>query len=161
MKTPIAAAATAMRAAALMVVAGQPGAAQSDFGGKTISLYIGTGPGGGYDTYGRLVARHIGRQLAGNPAVVPQNMPGASSLAVTNFLFNTAPRDGTAIGIIEQALPTEQYLDIGNTSYGSKAFYGLGLVAAGVERAIVWHTVPVDRIADVRRLETLMGGAVP
>jgi tripartite-type tricarboxylate transporter receptor subunit TctC len=161
MKTPIAAAATAMLAAALMVAAGQPGAAQPDFGGKTVRLYIGTGPGGGYDTYGRLVARHIGRHLAGNPAVVPQNMPGASSLAVTNFLFNTAPRDGTAIGIINQAMPTEQYLDIGNTNYDSKAFNWIGRVSSAVEMAIVWHTVPVDTIADVRRRETLMGGTGP
>src|SRR5882724_492248 len=70
--------------------------AQESFAGKTIRLSIGTGPGGGYDTYGRLVARHIGRHIPGHPAVVPQNMPGASSLTLTNFLFNTAPRDGTA-----------------------------------------------------------------
>jgi hypothetical protein len=68
------------------------GVAQPDFSGKTIRLYIGTGPGGGYDTYGRLVARHIGRQLPGNPAVLPQNMPGASSLTLTNFLYNSARR---------------------------------------------------------------------
>src|SRR5882724_13433196 len=84
---------------------------QDPFTGKTIRLSIGTGPGGGYDTYGRLVARHIGRHIPGHPAVVPQNMPGASSLTLTNFLFNTAPRDGTAIGMINQAMPTEQYLD--------------------------------------------------
>src|SRR5947207_2783429 len=71
--------------------------AQDSFAGKTIRLSIGTGPGGGYDTYGRLVARHIGRHVAGNPAVVPQNMPGAASLALTNYLYNQAPRDGTAI----------------------------------------------------------------
>src|SRR5262245_39206170 len=78
------------------------------FAGKSIRLYIGTSPGGGYDTYGRLVARHIGKHLPGNPNVVPQNMPGASSLTLTNFLFNQAPRDGSAIGIINQAMPTEQ-----------------------------------------------------
>jgi tripartite-type tricarboxylate transporter receptor subunit TctC len=161
LKTLIASAATAVLAAGLVLAAGQPGRAQPDFAGKTIRVYIGTGPGGGYDTYGRLVARHIGRHLAGNPAVVPQNMPGASSLTVTNFLFNTAPRDGTAIGIINQAMPTEQYLDIGNTNYDSKAFNWIGRVSSAVEMAIVWHTVPVDTIADIRRRETLMGGTGP
>jgi tripartite-type tricarboxylate transporter receptor subunit TctC len=148
-------------AAVLLAASGTSAAAQVDFSGKTIRLYIGTGPGGGYDTYGRLVARHIGRHLAGNPAVVPQNMPGASSLTLTNFLFNTAPRDGTAIGIINQAMPTEQYLDIGNTNYDAKAFNWIGRVSSAVEMAIVWHTVPIATIDDVRRRETVMGGTGP
>jgi tripartite-type tricarboxylate transporter receptor subunit TctC len=151
----------AVLAAALLVADNRSGAAQADFSGKTIRLYIGTGPGGGYDTYGRLVARHIGRHVPGNPAVVPQNMPGASSLTLTNFLFNTAPRDGTAIGIINQAMPTEQYLDIGNTNYDAKTFNWIGRVSSAVEMAIVWHTVPVATIEDVRRRETLMGGTGP
>jgi tripartite-type tricarboxylate transporter receptor subunit TctC len=151
----------AVLAAALLVADSRSGSAQSDFSGKTIRLYIGTGPGGGYDTYGRLVARHIGRHIAGNPALVPQNMPGASSLTLTNFLFNTAPRDGTAIGMINQAMPTEQYLDIGNTNYDSKRFNWIGRVSSAVEMAIVWHTVPVNTIEDVRRRETLMGGTGP
>jgi tripartite-type tricarboxylate transporter receptor subunit TctC len=148
-------------AAVLLLVDSRSGSAQTDFSGKTIRLYIGTGPGGGYDTYGRLVARHIGRHIAGNPALVPQNMPGASSLTLTNFLFNTAPRDGTAIGIINQAMPTEQYLDIGNTNYDSKRFNWIGRVSSAVEMAIVWHTVPVNTIEDVRARETLMGGTGP
>jgi tripartite-type tricarboxylate transporter receptor subunit TctC len=148
-------------AAALLVAGSRCGSAQSDFSGKTIRLYIGTGPGGGYDTYGRLVARHIGRHIPGNPALVPQNMPGASSLTLTNFLFNTAPRDGTAIGMINQAMPTEQYLDIGNINYDSKRFNWIGRVSSAVEMAIVWHTVPVTTIEDVRARETLMGGTGP
>src|SRR3954451_12763633 len=80
------------------------------FRGKSITLYIGTGPGGGYDTYGRLVARHLGRMLPGNPGFVVQNMPGASSLVLANFLYNKAPRDGTALGVINQAMPMEQLL---------------------------------------------------
>lgn len=153
--------AVALLAAALLGAADLPAAAQTDFSGKTIRLYIGTGPGGGYDTYGRLVARHIGRHLPGNPAVVPQNMPGASSLTLTNFLFNNAPRDGTAIGIINQAMPTEQYLAIGNTNYDSMRFNWIGRVSSAVEMAIVWHTVPVARIEDVRKRATLMGGTGP
>jgi tripartite-type tricarboxylate transporter receptor subunit TctC len=148
-------------AAALLAADSRAGSAQSDFSGRTIRLYIGTGPGGGYDTYGRWVARHIGRHIPGNPAVVAQNMPGASSLTLTNFLFNTAPRDGTAIGIINQAMPTEQYLEIGNTNYDAKRFSWIGRVSSAVEMAIVWHTVPVNTIEDVRRRETLMGGTGP
>jgi tripartite-type tricarboxylate transporter receptor subunit TctC len=148
-------------AAALLVATSQAGLAQSDFSGKTIKLYVGTGPGGGYDTYGRLVARHIGRHIPGQPAVLPQNMPGASSLTLTNYLYNSAPRDGTAIGMINQAMPTEQYLDIGNTNYDAGKFNWIGRVSSAVEMAIVWHTVPVSTIEDVRRRETLMGGTGP
>src|SRR3954470_20418524 len=87
------------------------GAQDADvFRGKSLTLYIGTGPGGGYDTYGRLVARHLGRMLPGNPVIVVQNMPGASSLVLANFLYNKAPRDGTALGVINQAMPMEQLL---------------------------------------------------
>ena len=153
--------ATAAFAAFALLALGESGAAQTDFAGKTVRLYIGTGPGGGYDTYGRLVARHIGRHLPGNPSVVPQNMPGASSLTLTNFLFGTAPADGTAIGIINQAMPTEQYLDISNANYDARKFNWIGRVSSAVEMAIVWHTVPIDSIADVRRRETLMGGTGP
>jgi tripartite-type tricarboxylate transporter receptor subunit TctC len=148
-------------AAALLLASFVPASAQTDFSGKSIKLYIGTGPGGGYDTYGRLVARHIGRHLPGSPAMLAQNMPGASSLTLTNYLYNTAPRDGTAIGIINQAMPSEQYLDIGNANYDSGKFNWIGRVSSAVEMAIVWHTVPVSRIEDIRNRETIMGGTGP
>src|SRR6516162_4581887 len=131
------------------------------FAGKTIRLYIGTSPGGGYDTYGRLVARHIGRHLAGNPAVVAQNMPGASSLVLANFLFNQAPHDGTALGIINQSMPSEQYLLDQNVNYDASKFNWIGRVSSTVELLIVWHTVPVGRIEDVRFREAIMGGTGP
>ena len=148
-------------AAALLLALGASASAQGDFAGKSVKLYIGTGPGGGYDTYGRLVARHVGRHLPGSPSVLAQNMPGASSLTLTNFLYNSAPRDGTAIGIINQAMPSEQYLDIGNANYDSARFNWIGRVSSAVEMAIVWHTVPVATIADVRTRETIMGGTGP
>src|SRR3954454_18660655 len=72
--------------------------------GKTISLIIGSNTSGGYDTYGRLLARHMGRHLAGNPAFVVQNMPGAGGLRSANHIYSVAPRDVTAIGIFDQAI---------------------------------------------------------
>ncbi len=63
--------------------------------GKTISLLIGFGAGGGYDTYSRVLARHFGKHIPGNPTIVPKNMPGSGGLKVANYLFNAAPRDGT------------------------------------------------------------------
>jgi tripartite-type tricarboxylate transporter receptor subunit TctC len=140
---------------------GQAFAQEDFFRGKSIKLMIGTGPGGGYDTYGRLVARHIGRHIPGNPSVVPQNQPGASSLALTNFLANGAPRDGTTIGIVNQAMPIEQFLKSPNTNYDVNQFSWIGRVSSAVEMAIVWHTVPVETIQDVMTRETLMGGTGP
>jgi tripartite-type tricarboxylate transporter receptor subunit TctC len=78
------------------VAIGQP--ASEPFKGQTISIEIGYGPGGGYDTYARALARHYGRFIPGNPAVVPKNMPGAGSLRAANYIFNLAPKDGTELG---------------------------------------------------------------
>jgi tripartite-type tricarboxylate transporter receptor subunit TctC len=136
---------------------GQP----ADFSGKTVRLYIGFGPGGGYDTYGRLVARHIGRHLPGHPTVVPQNMPGAGSLTLANFLTNSAPRDGTAIAVLGQAIPTEQYLLDRNINFDAQKYNWIGRVSSAVEMLFVWHTVPVTRIEDIRTRETIMGGTGP
>jgi tripartite-type tricarboxylate transporter receptor subunit TctC len=77
-----------------------PALAQEFYVGKTVNLVIGFGPGGGYDLWGRLVARHIGKHLPGNPAVVPQNMPGAGSYVAASNLYTTAPKDGTVFAII-------------------------------------------------------------
>ena len=88
-------------------------------------------------------------------------MPGASSLVLANFLFNQAPRDGTALGIINQSMPTEQYLLEQNVNYDASKFNWIGRVSSTVELLIVWHTVPVARIEDVRSRETIMGGTGP
>ena len=77
--------------------------AQADFyAGRQITLIVGSSAGGGYDVIARLMARHLGRLIPGNPAIVPQNMPGAASLAATNYLYNQAPKDGTALGAVQR-----------------------------------------------------------
>jgi tripartite-type tricarboxylate transporter receptor subunit TctC len=74
--------------------------AAEPFAGKTVSMIIGFGPGGGYDLWGRTIARHIGKHLPGKPTVVPQNMPGAGSYVAASYIYNVAPKDGTVMGII-------------------------------------------------------------
>src|SRR5438046_6910825 len=78
--------------------------------GKTVELYIGYSVGGGYDIYARLLARHIGRHLPGNPTVVPKNMEGAGSVRLANWLYKAAPRDGSAFGTIGRAIAFEPIL---------------------------------------------------
>jgi tripartite-type tricarboxylate transporter receptor subunit TctC len=73
--------------------------------GKTVNVVVGYGSGGGYDVYGRLIATHIGKHIPGNPTVILQNMPGAGSLRSVNYLYNTAPKDGTVLGIFARDMP--------------------------------------------------------
>src|SRR6266849_1623022 len=68
--------------------------------GKTVTIIVGTSPGGGYDLYGRLIARHIGKHIPGNPSVVVSNMPGAASNVAAAHIYSVAPKDGTVIGAI-------------------------------------------------------------
>jgi tripartite-type tricarboxylate transporter receptor subunit TctC len=93
-------------------VASEPAAAQeaSFFAGKKIALVVGFDVGGGYDLYARTVARHLTRYIPGNPAFVPQNMPGAGSRVAGNWLYNVAPKDGTAIGTLVQSSAIDQAL---------------------------------------------------
>ena len=84
--------------AALVLAVAVPAHAQDTFKGREINLYVGSAPGGPYDAYARLIARHLGRHLPGNPGVVVQNMPGASGRRLMGYIYNVAPKDGTAIG---------------------------------------------------------------
>src|SRR5256885_11414197 len=87
------------------------GQAQGEFyKGKVVELYIGYSVGGGYDIYARLLARHMGRHLPGNPVIVPKNMEGAGSLRLANWLYKAAPRDGTAFGTIRPGIPLDPLL---------------------------------------------------
>src|SRR5262245_14569057 len=89
--------------AAATLAVSSPAAAQQDFfAGKQITLIVGAGVGGGYDLQARTAARHLGRHIPGNPAVVVQNMPAAGSLAAANFMFSSAPKDGTHIALIQR-----------------------------------------------------------
>src|ERR1700722_3276430 len=73
--------------------------------GKVVNLVVGYGSGGGYDVYARLIATHLGKYIPGNPTVVVQNMPGAGSLRSVNYLYNSAPKDGTTIGSFARDMP--------------------------------------------------------
>ena len=82
--------------------------AQEFYKGKTIQFIISSSPGGGLDVDGRIMARYLGRMLPGSPTVVPQNMPGAGSIRAADFLYFTAPKDGTAVGVIDPGVYNSQ-----------------------------------------------------
>ena len=91
--------ATAVLATVLLVAPTRADEVADFYKGKTIQVVVGYGAGGGYDLYARMVARHMGKHLPGNPAMVVQNMPGAGSLRAANYLYEVAPKDGTVFGI--------------------------------------------------------------
>jgi tripartite-type tricarboxylate transporter receptor subunit TctC len=95
--------------------------------GKRVNLVVSYGPGGGYDVYGRVVARHIGRFIPGSPKVVVQNMPGAGSLRGANYLYNVAPKDGTTFGIFARNMAMVGLLKTGqNVQFDPLKFTWVG-----------------------------------
>jgi tripartite-type tricarboxylate transporter receptor subunit TctC len=120
---------------------------------KPIELVIGYASGGGYDAYGRLVARHLGRHLPGQPVIVPRNMPGAGSITAANFIYNLAPKDGTAIGIVTQTIKEEELLGTPGVRYEADKFTWLGRISPNVNLNITWHTSKVRTIEDALKFE--------
>jgi tripartite-type tricarboxylate transporter receptor subunit TctC len=109
-------------------------AAETDFyAGKAIQLLIGFSAGGGYDAYGRLLARHMGRHIPGNPRLIAQNMPGAGSLKAVNYLYNVAPRDGTAFAGFAPGVVVEPLLGRNEgTQFDAPSFTWLGSISREV-----------------------------
>ncbi|MCC6888653.1 MAG: hypothetical protein IT536_08980 [Hyphomicrobiales bacterium] len=146
----------------LLAAAALPAAAQpvADFyRGKTIHMLIGVGVGGEYDLQARLVARHLGRHIPGNPAVVPQNMVGAGGINMANHLFNSAARDGTFIGMMGNNFPAFQAVGGKSVKFDAGKFNWLGAIAPVVETMAVWHTTGVKTIDDLRKRETVAGAS--
>ncbi len=155
--------ATCVFAATACLYAGRADAqpAEPFFKGRTINLYIGFGPGGTYDLYARLLARHMGRHIAGNPSIVAQAMPGAGSITLANFLFNVAPKDGTAFGIVAQAVAVEEALKSSGIAYRSTEFNWIGRASNAVELIMSWHTSKARSIEDTRNHDTPTAGTGP
>src|SRR6184192_812723 len=100
-------------AALLMVLPASNVCAQAPadfYRGKTIEIYINVSVGGGYDLYARMVARHLGKHIPGNPTILPKNMEGGGGMRLANWLYNVGPRDGTAIGAVARAMAFEPLL---------------------------------------------------
>jgi tripartite-type tricarboxylate transporter receptor subunit TctC len=128
------------------------------YAGKTITVLVASSPGGGYDGESRVVARHIGRHIPGNPTVIIQNMPGARGLGAANYLFNVAPKDGTFLGLIEREHLIDAYLMPDGIRYDERKFNWIGSIGAEQGIAFAWHTAPQSTVDDVRKTELIVGG---
>jgi tripartite-type tricarboxylate transporter receptor subunit TctC len=130
--------------------------------GRTLELAIGAAPAGGYDVAGRTLANHMARYIPGNPAIIVRNMPGATGLIMTNYLYGVAKRDGTAIGMPTSNIPLEPRLklvsaDGSNVKFDLRRFSWIGTPLQEPQVTWVWHTTPARTFADLKTNTVLMG----
>jgi tripartite-type tricarboxylate transporter receptor subunit TctC len=149
-------------AVACALAATLPAHAQTPFyQGKQITIVVGFTSGGTYDATARLTARHLGKHLAGNPSVVVRNMPGSGSLVATLNLYNTAPKDGTALAMIGGGTVVEPLLGNPQAKYDARRFNWIGGRTRENIVCATWNKVPVKTIADVTKRETVVGATGP
>jgi len=148
----------------LLLLAAKPAAAEpveQFFARRTVTIVIGYTAGGSYDLYGRMVARHLGKHIPGQPTVIAQNMPGAGSLKAANYLYELAPKDGTALGVIVESAALEQALANPAVQYDAGKFTYVGRVATSNNIFMQWHTARVQSLDDAKRMETSLAGTGP
>jgi tripartite-type tricarboxylate transporter receptor subunit TctC len=141
--------------ALLLAVLALPAVAQK---AKPVELYIGYSVGGGYDIYARLLARHIGGYLPGNPVVVPKNMEGAGSLRLANWLYKAAARDGSVIGTIGRGIAFDPLLGGQGAQFHAAEFGWIGSANDEVSVCMSWGRRHVARFEDVFTRELIVGG---
>jgi tripartite-type tricarboxylate transporter receptor subunit TctC len=124
-----------------------------------VSLIIATGAGGGYDLYGRLVAQHLGRFLPGQPAVVPRNMPGGGSIVAGNWLYNSAPRDGSAIAILQNGTAFAPLFGVTQAQFQGDKFTWIASLNRLVNIGLVWHETPFRSVSDIFEKEIVLGSS--
>lgn len=133
--------------------------AVSDFySGKSITLIISTGEGDGQDKTARIIGRHWTNHIPGKPVMVPKNMPGAGNLRAANFIYDQAPKDGTAIAAIIPSFVLQQILGGAGVGYDADKMQWLGSSNTSNPTIYVWHTTGVKTIEDATKKEILMGG---
>jgi tripartite-type tricarboxylate transporter receptor subunit TctC len=168
MRQLIAAAAVALSAVTAFSFTGSAASAQSlaDFyKGRNVTILVGYGTGGGYDVYARVISRHFGKHLPGNPNMVVQNMPGAGSLRATNHLYVNAPKDGTMFGTFARNMPLMGVLGGNkNVQFDARKFTWLGSPSSTQDDAYMLFvrkdakTNTIEAARDRRRDPIILGG---
>jgi hypothetical protein len=143
------------------VVSASPAAAEDFYAGRQINFIVGAGVGGGYDHQARLVARHLGRHIPGNPAIIVQNMPAAGSIAATNYMFSTAPTDGTTIALIQRGMLLAKLTYPAGARFEIDKFHWLTSLNSETAVTLAWNaTSPHRTAADLFERELIVGGIV-
>jgi tripartite-type tricarboxylate transporter receptor subunit TctC len=144
--------------AALLLAFTAPLLAQSPRA-KNVDLYIGYSVGGGYDIYARLLARHLGRHLPGQPTVIPKNMEGAGSVRLANWMYKAAPRDGTALGTIGRGIPFDPLLGGQGSQFKATEFAWIGSANDEVSLCVAWRKSGITRFEQLYTRELIVGGS--
>jgi len=145
---------TALAAVALLCAQPAFGQSVADFyRGKTVTLLISSGAGGGYDALARTIANHLGKHVPGSPSVIVKNMVGAGGIVATNYLYNVAAKDGTVVGGVQNNTPFEPLFGTKEATYDPLKFQWLGTPSIEIAMLTIWHTVPVNSWQDVRTRE--------
>lgn len=130
---------------------------------KQISVIVGYGPGGGYDVYTRVLARHMPKYIPGNPAMVIQNMPGAGSLRAANYVANVAPKDGTVLGVFGAPAALEPLFGNKNAQFETVKFAWLGNMIRDTAACATWHNSGIRSLQDIidAKTEVVFGASGP
>ena len=129
--------------------------------GKTVRLIVSVGVGSGYDVNARVLARHIGKHIPGNPNIIVQNQPGAGGLTSTNQMYASGPFDGTVIGATFNGIPTAPLLLPNGVRFESGKINWVGSTNRETQTMYVWHTAPIKSLNDLRTTEMLVGAQAP
>jgi tripartite-type tricarboxylate transporter receptor subunit TctC len=146
--------------AAIMAMPAVAASAQSPaefYKGKAIELYINVSVGGGYDLYARMLARHLGKHMPGNPQIVPKNMEGGGGMRLANWLYNVGPKDGTAFGAVARAMAFEPLLGNKGAQYDGTRFNYIGSANDEVSVCVAWHTSGVTTFEDAQKTQLVVG----
>lgn len=133
--------------------------AEEFFRGKTVTVTVGSGAGGVYGLYARLLSEHIGRHIPGEPTAITNAMPGAGGIKANNYFANVAPKDGTAILVPLPAMASSQVLRGTGIRYDVREFRWLGRMDDTPYFMTTWHTSPVKTFEDARRQETVIAAS--
>jgi tripartite-type tricarboxylate transporter receptor subunit TctC len=125
--------------------------------GRTIDFYVGYSPGGGYDAYARLMAQHMGRFIPGAPQIVVHNMPGAGGRIAAGYVYSVAPKDGSALGTADQALPLEQAMSAKPLPFDTGRFNWIGNPDADNNVLFASSQSGIATIEDAKKREVTVG----
>src|SRR5215468_4905071 len=128
--------------------------------GKQLRIVVGSAVGGAYDLYARALARQIVHHIPGQPTAIVQNQPAAGGMVMTNQLYAQGPKDGTVIGVPLNGIPTAPLLQAG-TQFDPTKLIWIGSTNREAYVAFVWHTVPVESIAELTSREVVVGATTP
>lgn len=145
-------------ALAIMPIAGTASAdgVKDFYKGRSITMLIGSGAGGGYDTYSRVLGRHMGRHIPGNPHIVPQNMPGGASIKAANYMYNVAPKNGTVFAAVFNSLPLAPIVGKKGPKFDITKFAWVGSIGKLQNICATWHTSKARTFSDTKARQTVV-----